>query len=264
MVLNPDSELWSQIKAEASQLSADEPFLTSFYHGAILDHASLAAGLAYHLASKLESNALSAIVLRELFDSLYAGEPALAINAGNDLIAWYDRDPACDLLCMPFLYFKGFHALQAYRLSHCLWQQQRQSLALFLQNRISAVFDVDIHPAARIGEGIMIDHATGVVIGETAVIGNDVSLLHSVTLGGCGSAGGDRHPRIADGVMVSAGAKLLGNIRIGEGAKIAAGSVVLEDVAAHTTVAGVPAKVVGRPREAAPARDMNQGINGDD
>ena len=261
--LNASRELWPRITAEARQLSLAEPFLASFYHTSILSHPDLASGLAFHLASKLESAALSAIILQEVFQDLYDGEPAIIESAARDIIAYQERDPACDLFSMPFLYFKGFHALQAYRLTHCLWQQQRQSLALFLQNRISVVFDVDIHPAARIGDGIMIDHATGVVIGETSVIGNNVSLLHSVTLGGCGSASGDRHPKIADGVMVSTGAKLLGNINIGEGAKIAAGSVVLDDVAPHTTVAGVPAKVVGRPKEDQPAMDMNQGINED-
>ncbi|NND69077.1 MAG: serine O-acetyltransferase, partial [Halioglobus sp.] len=160
-------------------------------------------------------------------------------------------------LYVPFLYFKGFHALQTHRVAHCLWQNGRESLALFFQNRMSAEFGVDIHPAAQLGSGILLDHATGVVIGETAVVGNNVSILQSVTLGGTGKDEGDRHPKIGDGVLISAGAKILGNIRVGEGAKIGAGSVVLEDVPPHTTVAGVPAKIVGRPASDSPALDMD-------
>lgn len=261
--LKLSEELWSQLVEEARLLSEAEPVLSSFYHASILNHRELCSALGFHIATKLGNDALPAIMLRELFEQIYASAPSLIESAASDMQAYRQRDPACDQYSMPFLYFKGFHALQAYRLSHCLWQQQRQSLALFLQNRISTVFDVDIHPAASIGHGIMIDHATGVVIGETSKIGNNVSLLHSVTLGGCGSGGGDRHPKVADGVMISTGAKLLGNIHIGEGAKIAAGSLVLEDVLAHTTVAGVPAKVVGRPKVEQPAMEMNQQIKDD-
>jgi serine O-acetyltransferase len=174
-----------------------------------------------------------------------------------DLQAVEDRDSACHELYIPFLYFKGFHALQTQRVSHWLWSHGRESLALFFQNRMSTEFGVDIHPAARMGRGIMLDHATGLVIGETAVVGNNVSILQSVTLGGTGKDEKDRHPKIGDGVLISAGAKILGNICVGEGAKVGAGSVVLENVPAHTTVAGVPAKVVGRPSSDQPALEMD-------
>lgn len=204
---------------------------------------------------------MPAMVIGQVLGQALDSDQSIIEAVCKDLIAYRTRDPACDEYSMPLLYMKGFHSLQAYRVSHWLWQNDRRSLALFLQNRISSVFDVDIHPAARIGSGIMIDHATGVVIGETSVIGNNVSLLHAVTLGGCGSAEGDRHPRIADGVLISAGAKVLGNISVGAGAKIAAGSLVLEDVTAHTTVAGVPAQTVGRPAEEQPALNMDQQIN---
>jgi len=172
-----------------------------------------------------------------------------------------ERDSACTTLAVPFLYFKGFHALQTHRIAHWLWQQGRHSLALFFQNRMSVVFGVDIHPAAQLGYGLMLDHATGLVIGETTVIGNNVSILQSVTLGGTGKEGGDRHPKVGDGVLISAGAKILGNICIGEGAKVGAGSVVLHAVPPHTTVAGVPAKVVGTPNTDQPALDMNHEFN---
>ena len=168
-----------------------------------------------------------------------------------------DRDSACTELSVPFLYFKGFHALQTHRVTHWLWEQGRESLALFFQNRMSAEFGVDIHPAAQLGYGIMLDHATGLVIGETAVVGNNVSILQSVTLGGTGKDEGDRHPKICDGVLISAGATILGNICVGEGAKVGAGSVVLEAVPPHTTVAGVPAKIVGRPSTEQPAMEMD-------
>jgi serine O-acetyltransferase len=175
----------------------------------------------------------------------------------NDLKAVVERDSACHELYIPFLYFKGFHSLQTHRVAHWLWTHGRESLALFFQNRMSTEFGVDIHPAARLGSGIMLDHATGLVIGETAVVGDNVSILQSVTLGGTGKDEGDRHPKIGDGVLISAGAKILGNIRVGAGAKVGAGSVVLEDVPEHTTVAGVPAKIVGKPLSDQPALDMD-------
>jgi len=249
---------WQQLKSEAARYREQEPALAGFYNTCILDHETLAEALGHHLASKLASKAVPADELSMVFQDVLKAEPSILRKACEDLQAYVDRDPACDEYCMPFLYFKGFQALQSYRIAHGLWQQQRQQLALFLQNAISMHFDVDIHPAAKIGSGVMIDHATGVVIGETAVIGNNVSLLHSVTLGGSGCSHGDRHPKVSDGVLVSTGAKLLGNIKVGQGAKIAAGSLVLNNVAAHTTVAGVPARVVGRPAEDQPALDMNQ------
>jgi serine O-acetyltransferase len=253
--------LWQQLLKEAKEQAEREPVLASFFHASILNHKTLASALAHHIAAQLGSDAAPALLIQEVFDEALAEEPELVEQVCADLQAYYDRDPACDQYSLPFLYFKGFQALQAYRIAHYLWQNQRYELALFLQNAIAVKFDVDIHPAAKIGRGIMIDHATGVVIGETAVIGDNVSLLHSVTLGGSGCSHGDRHPKVGNGVLISTGAKLLGNIHIGDGAKIAAGSLVLADVAAHTTVAGVPARIVGRPQEEQPALDMNQQIN---
>ncbi len=192
-----------------------------------------------------------------MIEEAFANDPAIGQAIRADICAVRDRDSACDKLSMPFLYFKGFHALQSYRVAHWLWTQGRTSLALFFQNRISCEFGVDIHPAAKIGWGILMDHATGIVIGETAEVGNNVSLMQSVTLGGTGKEEGDRHPKVSDGVLLGAGAKILGNIRIGEGAHVGAGSVVLKDVPAHTMVSGVPAKVVGKPDCDNPALSMN-------
>lgn len=255
------AKLWSAIISEVKSQCEREPILASFYHTSILNHDNVQSALAFHVASKLGSALVPAVSIERVFEQALAADPSLVKSVCLDLEAYYERDPTCDQYSIPFLYFKGFHALQAYRIGHWLWLQKRYAMALFLQSRISAVFDVDIHPAARIGFGIMVDHATGVVIGETAVIGNNVSLLHSVTLGGCGSACGDRHPKVGDGVLISTGAKLLGNIKIGEGAKIAAGSLVLTDVAAHTTVVGVPSREIGATAEKQPAREMNQQIN---
>lgn len=253
--------LWQQIEVEAKHRAEQEPVLASFYHAAILNHPSLAAALAYYLAARLGNRDVSAMLMRQVCDQTYSEAPELIAAAAADICAHVDRDPACDDYAIPLLFFKGFHAVQAYRVANWLWRQQRYSLASHWQNRVASVFDVDIHPAAQLGCGIMIDHATGLVIGETAEVGNDVSMLHGVTLGGCGRAEGRRHPRIGDGVLISAGAKLLGAISVGSGAKIAAGSVVLEDVPEHATVAGVPAKIVGRARGPAPALDMDQTID---
>ncbi|MBL4566609.1 MAG: serine O-acetyltransferase [Porticoccus sp.] len=255
--------LWQAIYAEVEVYSQQEPVLTSYFHDAVLNHSSLEEALAYNLALQLDSNILSASVIREVFaDALSAGS-GINENMRKDLTAYVERDPACDQYSLPLLYFKGFHALQIYRVANWLWKNNRRSLALYLQNRVSEVFSVDIHPGAEIGGGIMIDHATGLVVGETTVIGDNVSMLHSVTLGGTGARGGERHPKIRCGVLISAGAKILGNIEVGEGAKVGAGSLVLEPVPPHTTVAGVPAKIVGHPSEAEPAREMDQRIDDD-
>ena len=253
-------EVWEQLVCEAKVQSANEPILSSFYQVSILSHRNFAEALASYTGSKLHSHALSAAVICQEYERAIEQNPAIVISACKDINACYQRDPACDLYSRPFLFFKGYHALQSYRLAHYMWAEGRRDLALFLQNRISRAFDVDIHPAATLGDGIMMDHATGIVIGETATVGNNVSLLHSVTLGGSGCEKTEcrRHPQVGDGVLISTGAKLLGNIKIGNGAKIAAGSVVLKDVRAHTTVAGVPAKVIGVPVEQEPALDMNQ------
>jgi serine O-acetyltransferase len=236
---------WEKLRAEAEEAARAEPILAGFLNASILSHPGLAAALAYHLARKLGDGDLNALQLRGVFQEAFADDPHIVARADRDLVAVFERDPAVFVFLQPFLYFKGYQALQTWRAAHYLWARGRRTLAIHLQSLISERFDVDIHPAAKIGAGVMIDHATGVVIGETAEVGDDCSLLHGVTLGGTGAKGGDRHPKIGRGVLIGAGAKVLGNIRIGDEARIAAGSVVLHDVRARCTVAGVPAKPVG-------------------
>ncbi|TXS90694.1 serine O-acetyltransferase [Parahaliea maris] len=248
--------VWDRIREETRTQAAAEPMLASYLHATILNHNHLEDALSFHLANQLDSPAASALLLREVMDEALGDDSCLRKTVRADLLAVEERDSACNELYIPFLYFKGFHALQSYRVAHWLWNKGRRSLALFFQNRMSSEFGVDIHPAAKLGHGLMLDHATGLVIGETAVVGNNVSILQSVTLGGTGKEDGDRHPKIGNGVLISAGAKILGNIRVGDGAKVGAGSVVLEEVPPHTTVAGVPAKVVGRPASESPALEM--------
>lgn len=257
-------DVWEVIRDEAAQASRDEPFLASFYHAAILNHENFQAALSFHLANKLDSQAMPALMIREIFIDAMRADENIEIAMRADICAHRQRDPACNAYSMPLLFFKGYQALQSYRIAHWLWTQGRECLALFLQNQISQQFDVDIHPGAKIGKGIMVDHATGVVMGETVVVEDDVSMLHGVTLGGSGCAKGLRHPLIRRGVLIGVGAKILGHIEIGEGAKIGAGSVVLETVAAHTTVAGVPAQVVGKPKVAEPAFNMDHGLQTDE
>jgi len=252
--------LWESVQEEAGEMMAAEPALTAYVNNNVLEHGCLEDALVFLLAGKLGAPHLGAVTLREIFREVLAGAPEIGRSARRDLMAVLERDPAARGVAQPFLHYKGFHALQSYRVAHALWEKGRKALAFYLQNRISEVFAVDIHPAARIGEGILIDHATSVVIGETAVVGNNVSLLHEVTLGGTGKESGDRHPKVADGVLIGAGAKVLGNVKIGEGSKVAASSVVLSDVPPHTTVAGVPAKPVGRPSTSQPALAMDQGF----
>ena len=254
--------VWRLIREEVLEQVQQEPILASLLHASILNHDSFEKALSFHLANILDSTTCPAITLREIFCEALSSMPAIALAARKDIIACKERDPVCTCYSIPFLYYKGFHAFQGYRVAHWLWQQNRRSLAFFLQNRISTVLGVDIHPAAQIGSGILVDHATGIVIGETAVIEDDVSILHGVTLGGTGKDIGDRHPKVRKGVLLSAHATLLGNIEIGEGAKIAAGSVVLNNVPAHTTVAGIPAKIVGTPKEDQPALMMDHQFNG--
>jgi serine O-acetyltransferase len=255
--------VWDRIRTETELKVAQEPILASFLHATILNHSDLEQALSFHLASQLDSATLSALLLREVILDAFKHDRCIPKAIRADLMAVEERDSACHELSIPFLYFKGFHALQTHRVAHWLWKQGRESLALFFQNRVSNVFDVDIHPAAKLGHGIMLDHATGLVIGQTATVGNNVSILQSVTLGGTGKDEGDRHPKIADGVLISAGAKILGNIKVGIGAKVGAGSVVLEEVPAHTTVAGVPAKIVGRPTSDLPVLEMEHGLSCD-
>ncbi|MDO5642989.1 MAG: serine O-acetyltransferase [Paracoccus sp. (in: a-proteobacteria)] len=237
--------LWAQICSEAREAIAEEPLLGSLIHAGLLHHGNLQSALAYRFAMKLSSGEMSAQLLREIADTAYAARPELISDAEADLRAVYERDPATHRLMQPFLFFKGFQALQAYRIGHWLWNEGRREMAYFVQMRCSEIFGVDVHPAARVGRGVMMDHAHSIVIGETAVVGNNVSMLHSVTLGGTGKAHGDRHPKIGDGVLIGAGAKVLGNITVGRCSRIAAGSVVLADVPPCKTVAGVPAKIVG-------------------
>lgn len=252
--------LWHTIRQEASQLVESEPMLASYFHATLLNHKNLGSALSYILANKLVTQVMPAIEIREIARQAYEADTTIIQSAVTDILAVYVRDPATNYYSTPLLYYKGFLSLQAYRIAHWLWKQDRKSLAIFLQSQIAIVFGVDIHPAAQIGCGVMFDHATGIVIGETVVIENDVSILQSVTLGGTGKENGDRHPKIREGVMIGAHSTILGNIEIGKGAKIGAGSVVLEPVPEHTTVAGVPAKVVGCPDCDKPALNMNQDI----
>ncbi len=249
--------VWEQIRHESASLADREPLLASHLHATILNHKSLENALSFHLANKLASPTLQATSLMELFWNVFDADAFVRDAIRADIQAIVDRDPACDKFSTPLLYFKGLHAIQSYRISHWLWYHGREELALALQSRISEVLTVDFHPAARIGKGLLLDHATGVVVGETAVIGDNVSMLHEVTLGGTGKERGDRHPKVGEGVLIGAGSKLLGNIHIGDFAKIGAGSVVLDDVPAHTTAVGVPARIVGRARADNPAQAMD-------
>ena len=253
--------VWQRVRDEAMAALRAEPGLGGLIHSSLLHHASLDRALAYGFAQKLASSAIGEQSLREIADHAYAQDPELGQAARSDMMAVYDRDPACHRLIEPILFFKGFHAIQAYRIGHWLWTHGRRDMAYYVQMRVSEVFSVDIHPAARIGKGIMIDHAHSIVIGETAVVGDNVSLLHSVTLGGTGKEDGDRHPKIGNGVLIGAGAKVLGNINVGYCSRIAAGSVVLHDVPHNTTVAGVPAKVIGVAGCSQPSITMDQLIS---
>ncbi|MBK5928498.1 serine O-acetyltransferase [Rhodobaculum claviforme] len=255
--------VWQRIRAEAERAVEGEPLLGGVVHAHVLHHDTLERALAYRFAEHLATPDLSAQILREVADAAYAEDPALGIAARADLVAIEDRDAACHRLIEPLLYFKGFQALQAHRVGHWLWRQGRRDFAFLVQSRMSELFGIDIHPAARIGRGIMIDHAHSIVIGETSVVGDNVSMLHSVTLGGTGKEDGDRHPKIGDGVLIGAGAKVLGNITVGHCSRIAAGSVVLSDVPPKKTVAGVPARIVGEAGCAQPARSMDQILRGE-
>lgn len=256
-------DLWQTIRNEAQAAVLNEPTLASYYHSSVLNHDSFRDAISFHLANKLDSQTMPAMVIREIFCDAMNADTSIQIAMMADICAHKERDPACDAYITPFLYFKGFHALQCHRIAHWLWKQGRNPLALFLQNQISQQFDVDIHPGATIGKGILMDHATGVVMGETLIMEDDVSLLHGVTLGGSGSAKTQRHPIIRKNVLIGVGAKILGFIEIGEGAKIGAGSLVLEPVAPHTTVAGVPAKPVGKSKTDAPALTMDHQFSED-
>jgi serine O-acetyltransferase len=253
--------IWQALRAQAEELAATEPALASLAHATILKHQRLEDALSYHLAKKIGGEDFSTMLAREIFEEALNGDPAIGDSVRADLSAIFERDPACHSYVQAFLFFKGFHALESYRIAHWLWEQGRTPLAYLVQSRVSELFAVDIHPAAKIGRGIFMDHATGIVIGETAVVEDDVSMLHGVTLGGSGKEKGDRHPKIRRGVLLSTGAKVLGNIEVGEYSRVGAGSVVLQAVPAHCTVAGVPAKVIGCAGCDRPSQAMNQFID---
>lgn len=250
--------VWSRLRQEARLAIEEEPLLAGMIQSTILDQPDLASAFATRLAHRLGGGDLSRLAVRDIFASALRARPSLRLAFADDLRAIYDRDPTCRRYLDPFLYYKGLAALESHRVAHWLWADGRMTLALNFQSRISELFQADIHPAARIGTGVFIDHATAVVIGETAVVADDVSILQSVTLGGNGKERGDRHPKIGRGVLLSVGAKVLGNIKVGEGARVAAAAVVLHDVPAFSTVAGVPARVIGARVEETPAFSMDQ------
>jgi serine O-acetyltransferase len=249
--------VWAALRNEAAAVAKMESALASVVAATILNHDTLGDALSYQLARKLGDQELRGMTLRDIFEDAYENQPELVAIAEDDLRAVFERDPACKGYLQPFLFFKGFQALQTQRVAHWLWGHERETLAFYLQSRSSELFQVDIHPATRIGRGVFVDHGTGIVIGETAVIGDDVSMLQGVTLGGTGAERGDRHPKIGKGVLLGAGAKVLGNIVIGDYAKIASGSVVLKPVPAGCTAAGVPARLVNCPTCDEPARSMD-------
>jgi serine O-acetyltransferase len=253
--------IWECLQAEAQRLVSEEPALAPLVDDVILSRESLAKTLGVRLARRLARVDMPREMLEPLLINVFEKHPRIVHSAMRDLRAMFERDPACFSLLEPLLFFKGFLALTTYRVSHQLWHDQRRWLALYLQSISSESFAVDIHPAARIGCGILLDHATSFVVGETAIIEDDVSILHEVTLGGTGKETGNRHPIVRSGVLLGAGAKILGRVEIGTGAKVGAGSVVLNDVPAHTTVAGVPAVIVGESSEENPAIEMNQKLD---
>jgi len=249
--------VWAALRNEAEHVARSEPSLASLVNAVVLRHGALANALSYQLARKLGDQELRAMSLREVAEEAYEADPEIVASAEADLKAVFERDPACKGYVQPFLFFKGFLSLQAYRVGHWLWTEGREAMAFYLQSRISELLQVDIHPAAVIGRGAFFDHGTGIVVGETAVIGDDVSMLHGVTLGGTGAERGDRHPKIGNGVLLGAGANVLGNIKVGDFAKVASGSVVLKDVPPHCTAAGVPARLVNCPTCEEPAKTMD-------
>lgn len=250
--------IWTELRAEAEAVVRGEPLLGGFIHATVLSHDRLEDSVCHRLAQRLNHSDVDAGLISRTFSQVLAAKPELGDIFRADLQAVYDRDPAVDRYIEPLLYFKGFHALVTHRFAHELWTAGRKDFALYLQSQSSRIFAVDINPAARIGRGIMLDHATGIVIGETAVVGDNCSILQNVTLGGNGKETGDRHPKIGKNVLLAAGAKVLGNIRVGDCSKVAAGSVVLQEVPPNKTVAGVPAKVVGDSNCPDPALTMDQ------
>ncbi|MCT4554273.1 MAG: serine O-acetyltransferase [Pelagimonas sp.] len=252
---------WALLQKEAELLGGAEPVLQAPLRALFPENGALGQALALRLAETLQSDDLPKAALQRLFAEELEEAPDLESALCADLLATRRRDPACESYLHVFLNLKGFLALQAHRIAHHLWQQGRAALACYLSNRVSLKIGVDIHPAARIGTGVMLDHASGLVIGETAVVGDDVSILQNVTLGGTGKTGGDRHPKVQQGVMIGAGAKIIGNIQIGAKSKVAAGSVVLKDVPPNCTVAGIPAQIMRiHTTRPAPAETMDQSL----
>jgi serine O-acetyltransferase len=252
--------IWTALRQQAEAMAGREPALAGFVHATILQHDRLEQALSYHLARKLGSDDLSPLAIREMFDDAIVADDAFGQAVRADLSAVFERDPACHSYLDAFLFYKGFHALECYRVAHWVWSEGRKAMALFLQSRISQLFAVDVHPAAKIGRGIMFDHATGIVIGETAVVEDDVSIMQDVTLGGTGKESGDRHPKIRRGVLLSLGAKVLGNIEVGEYSRVGAGSVVLKPVPPGCTAVGVPAKLINCDCGENPSQQMNHFI----
>ncbi|URK87894.1 serine O-acetyltransferase [Rhizobium sp. RCAM05350] len=250
--------IWDSLQEEARTAAQQDPLLAAFLYSTIINQRSLEDSVIYRICERLDHPDLQANLLRQTFAEMLEDWPEWGSILRVDIQAVYDRDPACTRFLEAILYFKGFHAIQTHRLAHWLMNRGRRDFALYLQSRSSSVFQTDINPAARVGKGIFLDHATGLVVGETAVIGDNVSILHGVTLGGTGKEGSDRHPKIGNSVLISAGAKILGNIHIGNCSRVAAGSVVLKEVPAKTTVAGVPARVVSEAGCSEPSRSMDQ------
>ena len=255
--------VWARIRREAEDVARREPELATFIYESILHHDTLEAAVVHRLAERLDHGAISGELIRQAYADALEDQPSLGDIFRADIVATADRDPATHRLLEPLLYYKGFHAIETHRLAHWLWGKGRRDFAYYLQSRSSSVFQCDIHPAARIGRGIFLDHASGLVVGETALIEDDVSILHDVTLGGTGKEAGDRHPKIRHGVMIGAGAKILGNIEVGHCSRIAAGSVVIHPVPNNVTVAGVPAKVIGEAGCPEPSRSMDQMLYGE-
>jgi serine O-acetyltransferase len=249
--------VWARIREEAEQIVRREPEIGTFIYSSILHHDTLEAAVVHRVSERLDHSDVSAELIRQAYADALEDSPQLGEIFRADIVATFDRDPATDRFLEPVLYFKGFHAIQAHRLAHWLWSKGRKDFAYYLQSRCSTAFQCDVHPAAKVGRGIFLDHATGLVVGETAVIGDDVSMLHDVTLGGTGKDHGDRHPKISNGVLIGAGAKIIGNIEVGRCARIAAGSVVLQSVPNNVTVAGIPAKIVGDSPCQEPSRTMD-------
>jgi len=250
--------LWARLRGEAEEAYDRAPMLAPLFLDSIINQPNFESAVFHRVGTRLKNDVISLPLILRAFQQALDAEPDLSAALRADITAVYDRDPACGRFIEPFLYFKGFHAIEAHRLTHWLWHNGNRDFAFYLQSRASEVFQTDIHPAARLGRGLFLDHATGLVVGETAVIEDNVSMLQDVTLGGTGKQAGDRHPKVRRGAMIGAGAKILGNIEVGENARVAAGSVVLTSVPPHTTVAGVPARPVGAPTPAEPSQSMDQ------